>query len=158
MVGSGSHRDWLIGRRLPDVTVTRLSGSSVSLANVTSSRSAILAIVRADDCLGCANFPLEFRILRNTFPHLSRILVLVGRDTGAALTRIRPHGDDFQLLLDPEEEVLPGFGMTTTPLALVTDSTGRVLFMDGRGRSAAAHFGLSQVLEELALVLSTGSP
>jgi hypothetical protein len=141
----------ILGRVLPDVVLMTPEGVPESLSRVLRTRPSLIAIVTQEDCLGCGEYGLELRIIAREVPSLTPLLIGIGQDT--ALFRAYLRENRIQGLLDPGSEL----GALPTPLVVVVDTTGRVLFVDDRSGPAGKSFPVSQVLLSLR-TLFAGQP
>lgn len=144
-----------LGLRLPSLSLTDLDGQQVELRQYIGARPAILFIVGVADCASCANVPFELVIAKKQTPALKRVVVA----SGASAERFRPYIEkmgnlEAPVLVDEHHLLLDSLRLTSEPVTLVADSTGRVLFVDKRSTSQAAQLPVGRVLHELVGILT----
>jgi hypothetical protein len=141
----------LLGDPLPDARVIRLDGSRFDLHAALSGGPTIVAIIGTKDCTSCMNYPLEFRILHGKFPALRTLIV----GTGAEPDSFRSYFHEAHVegigIIDSQGDLVRGLGITTTPVTIVADSGGRVLYVDTRPAWEAAQFPIGRLLQNLSV-------
>lgn len=142
-----------IGQALPEVTLLDLSGASTSLRERVRGHPALIYVMTTAECSSCSNLPLEFEIVRRQAP--SVVTLLVG--SGATVDQLRPYVRQMHIenaaLADPERSLLRALGAQSEPLALLLDSTSRIVLADTRSTSAAAHYPMGEILHDIAGIL-----
>lgn len=147
----------LVGRQLPEVKLRALDGSEVSLVDRTRGHPSLVLVVSSADCLSCANYPLEVRVLRHSMPNLQA--VLVGSDPDTVFLKEYFHREQIEreALLDHEGEALKALGRQNTPLILLLDTAGRIIFVDARASSQSSVLPISRQFAALRLAFGSRS-
>jgi hypothetical protein len=137
-----------LGEPLPDVAVQRASGGELRLRDRIGRRPALIYVFSATQCAGCSNLGLEFRILKGAYPDLQPVLVGSGAPREAFLDAFKAM-EISDPVVDESRALLHGLSLTREPVVLLTDSTGRIVFVDQRSASQAAQYPMGRVLTDL---------
>jgi hypothetical protein len=142
---------YLLGRRLPAVSLRDPKGNPVMMSSrLAAGRPSIVFIASPKDYMSCANFPLELRILRNQIPSIQGLFIGSGSDSLFFSRFIRNRRIADVSLLDPAGEVLRQLRVAAdTPLVLVLDKDGTVIFADTRTGGESSRFPISRSLLSL---------
>lgn len=151
----GAEATTLVGQQLPEIKLRALDGSEVSLGDRTRGHLSLVFVVSSADCLSCANYPLEVRVLRHSVPDLHA--VLVGSDPDTMFLREYFHREQIErvALLDHEGETLKALGRQNTPLILLLNTAGQIIFVDARASSQSSLLPVSRQLAALRLALGS---
>lgn len=140
-----------LGERLDTTArLVTMEGKYVSVRRTFADSATIVYLFGPEHCAGCANLPLEFRILREQFPGLRPLLV----GTGAPRSRFAPSIQAMQLsrqaLVDENGDILRTLGVSQPPLVMIVDTSLRIILVDRRSVPAAARYPMGRVLHDLS--------
>jgi peroxiredoxin len=145
-----------LGDTLPDVAIKRVDGSSVSLHAYVGARPALIYIFGVAECASCSNLPLEFQIVHRQAPGVVPLLIASGAPMDTLLPRVRAVGLETSTLIDERSSLLHALGVAREPLVIMSDSTGRIIFVDTRNAARAAQYPVGHILRDIgALVPAT---
>jgi peroxiredoxin len=143
----------VLGAQLPNVDVQTTSGTHVKLRDRVGGQPTLLFVTNAAQCASCSNLPLEFEVVRRELPAVRPLLVA----SGSSIDAFRPLLDRMHLssdaVVDDHRSLLAALRVTTEPLTLLTDSSGRIVFVDWRSTSEAAQYPIGTVLHDLSGIL-----
>jgi peroxiredoxin len=146
-----------LGDTLPALTLTTLDGRAVSLRDRVGHRPALIYLFTSAECTGCTDLPLEFRVVRREFPGIEPLLIGSGGPPAAFATSLHDWHLESSALIDANRSILAALRVSSEPLVLLTDSTGRILLVDTRSTSRAAHFPMGEILHGLRAAMTTRS-
>ncbi len=148
------------GGRISDVVLEDHRGQRLRLSGLTEGRPTLVLVVSAEDCLSCANFPVEMRVVRNKFPGLKRIMLGTGKDTAFFREYGREKRISSEMVLDPGGEFLKSVGAAgRTPAVLLLDAERNVLLFEHRSGPAFSGFPVTeQLLAVLRVLNAAGAP
>jgi peroxiredoxin len=140
-----------LGDRLPAVRVQTPDGASIGLRERIGRRPALIYVFSAGQCAGCSNLALEFKILKDAFPHIQPLLVGSGSSTATFAPYFDQMGGDVpaSAVVDEPQALLHALGVAQAPVVLLTDSTGRIVVLDPRSVSQAAQYPMGRILADL---------
>jgi len=149
-----------VGTLVPDAVLEDYQGLPLRLSAVTEGRPTLILLVNAEDCLSCANFPVEMRILRNKLPGLKRVFLATGTDTAFFRAYARQKLIASEMVLDPRGEFLKSVGAAgRTPAVLLLDAERKVLLFEHRSGPGFSGFPLTeQLLGVLRILNAAGAP
>jgi peroxiredoxin len=117
--------DW-IGRSIPDLKLTQLSGSSVSLAKLRG--KPILLDFWGSYCGPCRLATLHAEELANRFKSSGLIVLTLTQDTAQDAKLWTDHYHvDLPVLLDPNGAAFKAFDVQGVPVAILVDKNGKVV-------------------------------
>lgn len=148
----------LLGARLPAVSLRTARGDTVQLSRLLAGRPSVLVVASAADCLSCARYAFELRILERRLPGLATFVIGSGPEEATFADYFRSSRIEAHGLLDTEGALLRSLGVPRAPLVLVVGGDGHILFTDARTGSASAQFPLGRLLPALAQALALPSP
>jgi hypothetical protein len=114
----------------------------------------MIFVTSIEECASCSNLPLEIRILRAQMPQLQTLVIGSGSSPDAFRPYLHQMGVDTAALIDEPRALLTALGVTAGTLVLVTDSDGRVLFVDSRRPPERAQYPIGRLLHGLSGVLA----
>lgn len=134
---------------LPWISLETPDGKAINLHNRLAGHPAIIYVVNEAECASCSNLPLEFRVIRQDEPGITPILIASGSSIKTFSPLISQMGLTASALVDEHRELLHALSIESEPVALVVDSTGRIIYMDLRNTSQAAQYPLPRILHDL---------
>lgn len=141
--------------RIPGISLATVSGESRDLRQLARSGGAVVFVLSPDDCLGCANFTADVRVMRREFPHLAISVIGSGKATAQFQEYFRRSRLGDVALVDPDRVFLRSLQLKTSgPIALVVDREGRVVLVDARSNHRVGRHPVSSMLRHLQRVLS----
>jgi hypothetical protein len=135
-----------------------LDGGTTTLAARLNRRPAVLFVTSVAECASCSNIPLEMQILAREAPRLERIVI----GSGASVDEFRPYfaqmGVGAAALVDADRSLLTALRVSAATIVLVADSTGRIVYVDGRSPPKRAHYPIARLLNDMSGVLDVPRP
>lgn len=117
--------DW-IGRSVPDLTLTQLTGSSVSLAKLRG--KPILLDFWGSYCGPCRLTTLHAQELANQYKASGLIVLTLTQDTAQDAKLWTDHYHvNLPVLLDPDGVAFKAFDVQVVPVTILVDENGKVV-------------------------------
>src|SRR4051794_33684432 len=142
-----------LGDTLPALTLTSPDGRPVSLRERIGHHAALIYVFTSAECTGCTDLPLEFRVVRRELPGVEPLLIGSGGPPSAFAGSLHDWHLESSALIDTDRSLLAALRVSAEPLVILTDSTGRILLVDTRSTSRAAHFPMGEILHGLRTVM-----
>lgn len=144
----------VLGTLIPNVDVRTVNGSPTRLRDLLAGRPALIYISTPAECASCSNLPLEFQIVRRDTPTIQPILVGSGSSAAEFTPILKRMGIGAAAVIDQRRELLHALGVDSEPLVLLTDSVGRIVFVDWRSTSQAAQYPMGTILHDLSGIVT----
>lgn len=139
---------------MPWLDLVTIDGARVNLHDRIRGRPTAVYVVNTEECASCSNLPLEGRIIGKEFPQLQTIVIGSGSSPDAFARYFSQMGLRSSSLVDPGRALIHALGFAAEPLALLIDSSGRIVLVDSRATSKAAQYPLGRVLRDLGYTLA----
>jgi len=138
--------DW-IGRSIPDLTLTQLSGSSMSLGELRG--KPILLDFWGSSCAPCRPATLHAQELANKYKPSGLMVLTLTRDTAQDAKLWTDHYKvSLPVLLDPDGAAFKAFEVQGIPVAILIDENGKVVhYWAGLDDPSAMDAALSATLQ-----------
>lgn len=144
-----------LGELLPNVLVDPATGGRIYLRDLIGRHPALVYVFSAAQCAGCSNLALEFDIVRRAHPGLRTVLIGSGAPAAEFREAFATMGVTGSAVVDESRALLRALSIRQEPIVLLTDSTGRIVFVDPRTPSQAAQYPMGRVLTDIQGVLGT---
>lgn len=141
-----------LGDTLPWLAMKTPAGEPVNLHDRLRGHAALIYVVNEAECASCSNLPLEFRIIKKETPGVEPMIVGSGGPPKAFVPYLERMNLASAAMIDEPRSLLHALGLSAEPVAILVDSTGRMLFVDLRSNSKAAQFPMGRVLHDLAAI------
>ena len=149
----------LLGRTLPDVRVAGPTGTDALLRSEVSSGPTLLFVLRPSDCLSCADFATDIKVLRNSFPQLHTRIIATGDDLALTREYLALHRLGDMLLDGSQSGLLDSLQIRqSAPIAILVDTAARILSIEMRQPVSFRMFPASRRLSLVAAAVGNGTP
>jgi hypothetical protein len=135
-----------LGDTLQWLELETVDSAPINLHARIAHRPALIYIVNEAECASCSNLPLESRIVQSQWPNVQTVLVGSGSAPSTFARFLTESHAEKIALIDEKRTLLHSLGFDAEPLAVLVDSTGRILYMDLRSTSKAAQYPLGRIL------------
>lgn len=141
----------LLGQTLGDLTVRTSEGRTLTIGELIDGEGAMLAFLNAEDCLSCANLPLEAKVLENVFDGFNSYFFGLGPDTLQLGRFFRKHRVRYGFVPSTDEHLAERLG---PPAVVIVSAAGQILFVDRRSGPRSRAAPISRVLPALVQTLN----